>query len=297
MLLFSGIILWSCEETEIINETGKMQVTDFNLPTLPEGYYYEGWLLVDGSYVSVGNITNDSITNGVARFSSIEVTDLNTAQSFAITVETSGSAAPSNYVLLVGNFDGSTANLTSSGETVNGIMSLANRISASYTVQNASVPETEADNYGTNGIWFFKGTGDLKEPILQLDYDDLSYQAWAEKSYENVNYQLNMGVIVSDTINDSYKGFSYANSVPEFPGEDFLQDPAGEPDYPENFFPMDVRGSKVFITPIPVNYNNPETPFPIKLWEATVPLDAVKDPNLTRDFQVNTGYAAIATKL
>lgn len=297
ILLFSGLILWSCEETDIINETGKMQVTDFNLPELPPEYHYQGWLLVDGSYVSVGNITNDSIINGIANFSNIDVTDLNKAQSFAVTVEANDSPAPSNYVLLVGNFEGNTANLSSLGETVNGILSLANRISAAYTVQNASVPESESGNYGTNGIWFFKGTLENKEPTLQLNYEGLSYQAWAEKTYDNTNHLLNMGTIVSDTINDSYKGFSYPNSVPEFPGEDFLQDPSGEPDYPEGFFPMDVRNTKIFITPTPTNYNNSITPFPIKLLEATVPADAVKDPNLTRDFQVNSNYNAIATKL
>lgn len=297
ILLLCGVALWSCEETEILNETGQMQVTDFNLPELPDGYYYEGWLLVDGSYVSVGNITNDSIANNIARFSGIEVNDLETAQSFAVTIEASGSAAPSNYVLLVGDFSGNDAALTSSGETSNGVLSLANRIAASYTVQNASVPEAEQDNYGTNGIWFFKGAGDDKETILQLDYDELSYQSWAEKSVDNVDYLLNMGVITSDTINDTYKGFSYANSTPDFPGEDFLQDPAGEPDYPENFFPMDVKGAKIFITPIPENYNNPQTPFPIRLLEAVVPQDAAKDPNLTRSFTVNGNYSAKATKL
>src|SRR5690606_25535417 len=130
--------------------------------------------------------------NGIARFSAIDATDLQNAQSFAVTVETNASPAPSNYVLLVGNFEGNTAQLNSSGETVNGILSLANRISASYTVQNASVPENEAGNYGTNGIWFFKGTGNSQEPTLQLDYNDLSYQAWAEKPYQNVSYLLNM---------------------------------------------------------------------------------------------------------
>jgi len=301
ILLFSGVIFWSCEETEIINETGKMQVTDFNLPELPEGYYYEGWLLVDGSYVSVGNITNDSISNGMARFSEIEAKDLETAQSFAITVETSGSAAPSNYVFLVGDFNGNTASLSSSGETANGVLSLANRISASYTVQNASVPEDESGNYGTNGLWFFKGTGTNLEPTLHLEYGDIKYQAWLIKTTNDLNYKLNMGVIENDTIPDNSRMFipsAFTSNVPDFPGEDFLQLPSNNSgSYPENFFPVDVRGAKLIITPIPSGFGSLEDPFPIYLLEAIVPSDAVKDPNLTRNLQVNTDYGATATKL
>src|SRR5690606_35929185 len=144
---------YHCSETDILNETGKMEITDFNLPQLPDNYYYEGWLMVDGSYVSVGRITNDSILNNHARFEEIEVNDLNTAQSFAITVESSGSPAPSNYVLLVGDFNGNTAELSPDAEVSNGVMSLANRISASYTVQNATIPAVESGNYGTVGLW------------------------------------------------------------------------------------------------------------------------------------------------
>jgi len=301
MLVCFSMVLVSCEETDILNETGKMQVSDFNLPELPSGYYYEGWLLVDGSYVSVGKITNDSISNGIARFSKIEATDLATAQSFALTVETNDSPAPSNYVLLVGNFDGNTASLASSGETVNGVLSLANRISAAYTVQNASVPESEAGNYETNGIWFFKGTGENLEPALHLEYNNLKYQAWLIKTADNLDYNLNMGVIENDTIPDNSRMFipsAFASNAPDFPGEDFLQLPGNSNgSYPEGFFPVDVREAKLIITPIPAGFNSLETPFPIHLLEAIVPADAQKDPNLTRDLQVNTNFGATATKL
>jgi len=298
MLACFSVILAGCEETDILNETGKMQVSDFNLPELPSGYYYEGWLLVDGSYVSVGKITNDSISNGIARFSKIEATDLATAQSFALTVETNDSPAPSNYVLLVGNFDGNTASLTSSGETVNGVLSLANRISASYTVQNASVPDSLAGNYQENGAWFFKGTGENKEPTLHLDYNGVSYQAWLQNIQNNVEWYLNMGVIASDTIADNWKSFTlYQNNTPEFPGEDFLQQPSGGTVFPEGFFPLNVRNSKIIITPIPSNYNSTTVPFPVFLLEATIPADAVKDVNLTRELNINTNFGAKATKL
>lgn len=296
--LISGLLIYSCEETEILNETGKMQVTEMNLPQLPEGYHYEAWLLVDGSYVSVGNITNDSIANNIARFSEIEVSDLETAQSFAVTIETNGSAAPSNYVLLTGNFDGNTASLGSNNEVINGVQSIAKRISVAYTVQNATVPEENQDNYDTNGIWFFKGSGENAEPVLELDYNEMAYQAWLVKSQNNVDQYLNMGRIISDTLADNYKSFTlFTNNTPDFPGEDFLTDPDGGVDYPEDFFPLDVRGAKLILTPIPTNYDNTTNPFPIFLLQATIPNDAVKDTELTRNLEVNTDFGAIATKL
>ena len=302
VMLGTVLFFLQCSETEVLNETGKMEVTDFNLPELPENYYYEGWLLVDGSYVSVGQITNDSILNNRARFSEIEVTDLQTAQSFAITVEASGSAAPSNYVLLVGDFNGNSAQLSSNSEVSNGVLSLANRISASYTVQNASVPEADQGNYGTNGIWFFKGADDSMETTIQLEYGDINYQAWLQKTgSDGLDYNLNMGVIENDTIGDNSRVFipsAYATNIPDFSGEDFLQLPSSNSgSYPEGFFPVDVRGAKLSITPIPDGYSSTTTPFPISLLETIIPNEAVKDPNLVRDFQINTNFGATATKL
>ena len=79
--------MFSCTETDILDESGEMEITDFNLPELPDGYFYEAWLLVDGSYVSVGRINNDSIQNNFARMSRIDASDLNLAQSMAMTIE------------------------------------------------------------------------------------------------------------------------------------------------------------------------------------------------------------------
>ncbi len=301
-ILITCLFFYNCSETDVLNETGNLEVTDFHLPVLPPNFEYEGWLLVDGSYVSVGKITNDSLTNNRARFSKIEMEDLNRAQSFAITVETSSSPAPSNFVLLVGDFNGNTATLSPNAEISNGVLSLANRISASYTIQNASVPATDTGNYDVNGVWFFKGEGANSERTLELDYYDLKYQAWLVKTIGNSNYNLNIGVIENDTIADNSRIFipsPYASNIPDFPGEDFLQQPGGEnvPTFPENFFPVDVRGAKIIITPILSGYNSIETPFPVHILEATIPTDAIKDPNLTRDFQINTNFGAKATKL
>lgn len=291
-------LLLSCEETEILNESGKLNLTEIKLPDLPDNYYYEGWLLVDGSYVSVGNITNDSIANDLAQFSEIEINDLATAQSFAITVETSGSSAPSNYVLLVGEFNGNEAILSSSAEISNGVLSLANRISASYTVQNATISTEDADAYSENGIWFFKGSGSNVETTLSLYYNDVVYQAWLRNKQNNVTRYLNMGIISSDTISDSWKSFTlYPNNTPDFSGEDFLVDPEGDEDFPENYFPLDVRGSDILISPIPSSYSSSTTPFPIFLLKGTIPEDATKDVNLTRELTVNTDFSAKAIRL
>ena len=293
--------IFSCTETDLLDETGKMELTEFNLPLLPENYFYEGWLLVDGYYVSVGRINNDSLLITRARFSEIEVNVLIAAQSFALTVESSGSPAPSNYVLLAGNFDGNTANLKSDTELSNGVSTLAKRISAAYTVQNASVPEANQNEYGVNGVWFFKGVGNLAETTLQLEYGDIKYQAWLIKTVNNLDYNLNIGVIDNDTIADNSRMFipsAFASNIPDFPGEDFLQLPSNtDSSYPEGFFPVDVSGSKLILTPIPTGYNQIEIPFPITLLEAEIPVDAQKNPDLTREMSINTQFGAKAIKL
>lgn len=298
LLLGLTIALFSCTETDILDESGKMEVSDFNLPELPNGYFYEAWLLVDGSYVSVGKITNDSLYNDIARFDKIEAGDLALAQAFAITVE-NASGAPSDFVLLTGEFIGNTADLNTTNSVSNGIQSLANRISGSYTIQNASVPPADAGFFGVNGIWFFKGN-DTKEATLNLDYRELNYQAWLIKNQDNFNWNLNMGVIQSDSIADNWRNFipqPYTAQIPQFPGEDFLQQPSVGTVYPEGFFPADVRGAKVVITPILKNYNSPDIPFPIYLLEGHIPNDATKDAFQTYELQVNTTYGAKAKKL
>lgn len=292
-------LLYGCNETDIISETGQLEITDIQLPTLPEGYFYGGWLLVDGSFVSAGRLTNDSIANNYARFTKIDAADLNNAQSFAITVENS-SGAPSDFVLMLGNFNGNTAELATNTTATNGVKTLGQRISAAYTVQNASVPPEEAGNYDTNGIWFFKGSGENKTTTLSMEYNGLSYQAWVVKNLEGNNWYMNVGKFESDTLADNWRNFipqPFTEYIPKFPGEDFLQQPGSGTAYPEGFFPADVRGSKVIVTPIFPNYNNTETPFSIHLLQATVPNDAVKDPLLTRELNVNTNYSAKAKKL
>gem|GEM_PF-819647 len=293
------LIFVGCDETEIISPTGRMEVTEIQLPALPEGYFYEGWLLLDGSYISVGRIDNDSIAQNQARFTNIDQSDLNNAQSFAITVERS-TGAPSDYVLLTGNFEGNTALLNVYSDNFNGILSLADRISGKFTVQNASVPSEDEYLYGVNGIWFFAGEGDEKQPTLQLDYRELSYQAWVVKRHDNIDWNMNVGVIQSDTLADNWKSFipaPYVPNIPNFPGEDFLQQPGSGTSYPDGFFPANIRGSKVVITPIFSAYTNSNEPFPIRLLEGEIPADAVKNPNQTYELHVNENYTVKAVKL
>lgn len=294
-----SLLFLACTETDVLNETGKLEVTEFELPLLPDAYFYEAWLLVDNTYVSVGRITNDSIQNNRAQFSKIDANDLSQAQSFAITIETN-SGAPSDYVLLLGDFNGNSAELNTNSNASNGVKSLANRISGAYTVQTASVPEEEQGNYGTNGIWFFKGNENTKEATLKLDYKELLYQAWLVKSENNVDWNLNMGIIKSDTLTDNWKSFipaPFAPNIPDFPGEDFLQQPGSGTSFPEGFFPTDVRNGKVILTPVFSNYTNSEIPFPIYLLQSTIPADAQNNSETTYGLNINTLYKAKATKL
>ncbi|SMC49577.1 anti-sigma factor [Moheibacter sediminis] len=299
LIFISAMLLWSCEETDLLDETGILEITDFNLPAI-EGYNYQGWLLVGGTYVSVGTFNIDSINNNRARFSNIETSDLALAEAFAITIENASSPAPSNYVLLVGDFDGNTANLVTNATTSNGVSSLGSKISASYTLQNATVPADQTDEYpGNNGIWFFKGSGAQAESTISLEYGEIRYQAWLSTILEGAPKYVNMGIITSDSIRDLSNIYtSYTTNIPDFAGEDFIVQPSGE-SFPQGFFPRKVTlpGTKVIITPIITGYANHTAPFPIFLLEGTIPEGATNDPNVTYNMELNTTYKAKATKL
>lgn len=299
LIFISAMLLWNCEQTELLDETGRLEITDFSLPMLPEGYNYQGWLLVGGTYVSVGTFNIDSINNNRARFSNIETSDLALAEAFAITVENASSPAPSNFVLLVGDFDGNSAELATNKTTSNGITSLGNKISASYTIQNATIPVDQTGNDTPNGIWFFKGSGTQTESTISLEYGELRYQAWLSTILDNAPKYVNMGIITSDSIRDLSNIYtSYNTNVPDFAGEDFLVLPSGE-SFPEGFFPRNVTlpGTKVIITPIITGYASHTVPFPIFLLEGTIPVGVANDPNITYNMELNTVYKAKATKL
>lgn len=298
ILVVSLLLIVGCNETDIIDETGKLEIVEMNLPELPDGYFYEGWLLVDGSYVSVGKVNNDSLIQNRAHFERIDRSDLDRAQSFAMTVE-KATGAPSDYVLLTGEFEGKTADLLTMGDNPNGVLTLSQRIYGGFTVQNASVPAEDAGMYGVNGIWFFKGNEE-KEATLNLDYQELAYQAWAVKKQNNADWFLNIGVIKSDTIADNYRSFipaPYVPNIPHFPGEDFIQQPGEGTSFPDGFFPTDIRGGKVIITPIFDGYTNIEVPFPIVLLQGNIPENAVKDENLVYELELNHNFSAKARKL
>lgn len=298
LIILSVFLLWSCEDTELLDPTGELEMTDFNLPELPTGYVYEGWLLVGGTYVSVGTINQDSINNNRAHFTGIERSDLISAESFAVTVENSTSPAPSNYVLLVGDFNGETADLFADKTSVNGITTLGNKISASYTLQNATVTIPN-NNYTQNGIWFFKGEGEFAETTLSLFYGELRYQAWLETEEDGDTIYVGMGTIASDSGKDSRNAYTTqttSSEIPDFAGEDFLRRPDGEI-FPADFFPRKVLGSRVVLTPIFTTENSLTAPFPIFLLQADIPIDATNDVNITYPMQLNTNFGAKATKL
>lgn len=287
-----ALSLVNCTETDLIDETGKLTVTDINLPELPNGYFYEGWLLYNGTFVSVGKINNDSINQNLARFSKIEARDLANAQSFAITVENNSSPAPSNFVLLVGDFNGNTSTLSPTFTSLQGIETLAQKLNAAYTVQNATVSAEDQNLFQENGIWFFKQTGSERQSTIKLYYNDIQYQAWLH----NQNRYVNMGIIKSDSLVDDSNRYTTYTNIPLFSGEDFIAAPENET-FPAGFFPVDVKGKKLIITPILPGYANNTEPFPIHLLQAEIPTNITKNSEITYEFQKNTNYSAKATKL
>lgn len=80
-----------------------------NLPTLNDGFQYEGWIIVDGAAISTGNF---DATGNVT--TSIDRTQLDDATRYVLTIEPDPdpSADPSSTHILAGDFNGNVAALT-----------------------------------------------------------------------------------------------------------------------------------------------------------------------------------------
>ena len=137
-----------------------------------------------------------------------------------------------------------------------------------------ATPSDDLDDNERSGVWFADyGSGNpfqgLLIPQAPTNWD---YEGWVVFGEDTLSTGKFYYSAIADTTN-LYGGIT--GNYP-FPGQDFLYNA------PEGLtFPTDLSGTSIFITMEPYEEydTEPLSPFPFKLLEATIPLDALPHTN------------------
>lgn len=283
LIILSIIIVsfFSCDENNVLESTGAADLTVTGLPTLPDNYTYQTWLLVGGSYVSVGTFNMiDSVKTTESSFSDINNLDLNNAIGVAITIEFTGSESkfsPSDLIVLAGNFSEDTATLlTTDTRTI-----YTSDLKADYIIDAPTALTSEESKTGENGIWFSTSFDQTEEtpglilPYNQIDENktasDLLYQAWVyvpstKEGEEDISLSMGTFTVANSPDNsNNYKGTN-SDFTPVLPGNDFIKI-SGK----NVLTPIEMIKKRVIITAKPNEETTADSePFPFILFDKTI---------------------------
>jgi len=285
-ILIAGISV-SCnnddETTTPEPTTANLELNLSGLEDLGAGFIYEGWIIVNGAPESTGTFTVN--TSGTPSATSFEmpIESLETATKFILTVEPvpDNDPAPSDQKLIAGDFNGNTAEVsTSIAPAVGDFSSVAG---AFFLRTPTDEPPGSANNGNDQyGVWFglpgMPPSASLILPTLPVGW---IYEGWVIGE----SGPLSTGTFNSVDEMDDNAGLptSFGGTEqlgPQLPGEDFFNNaPSGE------VFPLDIRGRTVVISIEPVPDNSPG-PFVLKPLAATA--GTATAPS-TYDFNQNLG--------
>lgn len=229
------------------------------LEPLADGFYYEGWAMIDGEPVSTGRFNIVGMgglvgPEGAAIENSAFAVDrdLSGASAIVITIERAGVPGPSKTKVLAGSLMGEAAALSTSHE-----LALGNDFKGANGSFILATPTEEPANANPlSGVWFLQFTDD--GPSASLALPDLPegwvYEGWVVMG----GMPVTTGRFRDGTMADYDAPFSGPNPGPNYPGEDFLVNaPMGLT------FPTDLSGATVVITIEPEPDDSP-SPFALK---------------------------------
>lgn len=244
-----------------------------NLPTLNDGFQYEGWIIVDGAAISTG--TFDATGNVTT---SIDRTQLEDATRYVLTIEPDPdpSANPSSTHILAGDFNGNVAALGSDFTDATGKYIMA-------------TPTNGADNDENSGVWWLDNSNPPAVAGLSLPdlADGWKYEGWAVIDGTPVSTGTFTRVDAADEADE----FSGDTPGPAYPGEDFL---VNAPD--GLTFPTDLSEANVVIS-IEPDPDDSALPFFLKPLAHQVPANA--EDHMVFDMEnniANTLISGTATK-
>lgn len=272
LAMFSALFLSSCsDDDDDTPRNANLTLNISGLENLGTGFKYEGWVIVNGTPVSTGTFdVNDSGELSQTTFS-IDASNLAAATKFVLSVEPSpdNDPAPAATKILMGDFSGSSANVSSTG--------IVGDFSSSRGKYILATPTDGMSNNETSGVWFLDNSSGsavagLSLPTLSAGW---KYEGWAVIDGTPVSTGTFTAVDSADdnAATSTFKGD--VNNGPGYPGEDFIQNaPAGLT------FPTDLRGKTIVISVEP-DPDNSTSPFTLKPLAHQVPADAVDHTVLT----------------
>ena len=283
--IFMALVLIGCsnddDNTPPEDPTGNLTLNLSGLEDLGAGFLYEGWLLVDGSPVTTGTFSVDQ--NGQLSQNTFEIDQetLDNATKFILSIEPNPDPdpAPSDQKIIAGDFNGNSANVSTS--TAPAIGDFGNSSGTFFLRTPTDEPVGEPNNGNDQyGVWFgmpgMPPVATLDLPVLPAGW---TYEGWVIGDAG----PLSTGTFLNPDEMDDNAGLpsSFGGTEkpgPELPGEDFFNNsPAGE------VFPLDVRGRNVVISIEPVPDNSP-LPFLLKPLAGTAGQDTAP---ASYDFALN----------
>ncbi len=259
-----SLFLFSCNKDDVVNgpSTKELTLNLSGLDQLGADFVYEGWIIVNGSPVSTGTFTDVNFPQSFT----VDSDKLDNASKFVLSIEpaTDTDPAPSNTKILVGDFSGNSATMTT------GIVGDFSNAMGKYIL---ATPTDGANTNENSGIWFLDPTSGT--PMAGLTLPTLSagwiYEGWVVVDGKPVS----TGTFTNVSATDNAATFSGAMPLPMpngtdgfFPGEDFLMAaPSGLT------FPTDLSGGKAVISIEPMP-DNSAMPFTLKPLVGMIPADA-----------------------
>ncbi|CAL2101081.1 conserved exported protein of unknown function [Tenacibaculum sp. 190130A14a] len=271
LAILGFFLLSSCSDDDDTPRRANLTLNISGLENLGTSYKYEGWVIVNGTPVSTGTFdVNDSGQLSQTTFS-IDAGILSAATRFVLSIEPSpdNDPAPAATKLLVGDFSGNSASVSSTG--------IVGNFSAAAGKYILATPTDGMANNERSGVWFLDNSSGsavagLTLPTLSAGW---KYEGWAVIDGTPVSTGTFTAVDSADdnAATSTFKGS--VNNGPGYPGEDFIQNaPSGLT------FPTDLRGRTIVISVEPDPDNSP-SPFTLKPLAHQVPIDAVDHSVLT----------------
>ncbi len=242
-----GVFFVSCSKDDDGGpSTTTIALDTAGLKVLSGGSTYQGWLIVDGKPKPTSKFTDPTGIVNLEAFTS----DIEKATQFILTIEPyrDEDDAPSDSKILIGNFNGNTADLD-----------FASVVADLKATSGEFVLKTPTDDVGgvnngndQFGVWFVNSqeNASLVLPVLASGW---IYEGWVDFESKILSTGRFSKVTGIDQGN-FYSGSG--GSIPEFPGEDFLMIPNQVP-VSGIELPAEVTGKRVFITVEPIKDFDP----------------------------------------
>lgn len=215
IVLTAGLLASCSGNDDTIDRSTVTLESVTRLQQLPASSEYQVWLVSGGENISLGRFRN--LSNGQT-FQAL-TGQVDNASGFKISIEPGNDPSPeiSNTVILSGNFNGNSADLT-----IEGSLGSFTNASGVFTLW------TPADNNSSNnqnGVYFLRPNNGNPQAGLNLPNlpSGWRYEGWAVvKNASNQDVMLSTGRFDSPSGSDESAAYTtQINTIPPFPGEDF----------------------------------------------------------------------------